>query len=235
MLTFMFLQTFQMIKRFWGIQEVVSRMRWVCKHMGGAPAQEPGILLPRGCRRTLFLPMAVRPLLGLGPRNDSCRPHRWSPAQSNMGHMVRASRRWGPAGQLGKPSRRCKRCFSPRELMGMTPGSTMTTIPTTRWCSSSTTFGPPGATRSSALAQPAQLHHTTTSRLVQVNTALQGEGRLCHLGLGAGFRAMRHPGNEVRQRPLKHIAAGCSADVILCSSQRNSKALAMCFIGISYS
>lgn len=71
-----------------------------------------------------------------------------------------------------KESLKCIRCFSPLEFIGMTPGSTITTTPTIRWCSSNTTLVTSG-TRSKASCSDPQSSATTTSRFVQVNTALQ--------------------------------------------------------------
>lgn len=79
----------------------------------------------------------------------------------------------GSSWSARKESRRCMRCFSPLELMGMTPGSTMTTTPTIRWCSSRTALVIRG-TRSSASCSEPHSSDTTTSRLVHVNTALRG-------------------------------------------------------------
>lgn len=73
-----------------------------------------------------------------------------------------------------KESLKCIRCFSPLEFIGMTPGSTITTTPTIRWCSSNTTLVTSG-TRSKASCSDPQSSATTTSRFVQVNTALQWE------------------------------------------------------------
>lgn len=77
-----------------------------------------------------------------------------------------------------KESLKCIRCFSPLEFIGMTPGSTITTTPTIRWCSSNTTLVTSG-TRSKASCSDPQSSATTTSRFVQVNTALQWEKRAC--------------------------------------------------------
>lgn len=80
----------------------------------------------------------------------------------------------GSSWSARKESRRCILCFSPRELMGITPGSTMTTTPTMRWCSSRTTLVTSG-TRSKASCSEPLSSATTTSRLVHVNTALRSE------------------------------------------------------------
>lgn len=71
-------------------------------------------------------------------------------------------------------SRRCILCFSPLELIGITPGSTMTTTPTIRWCSSRTTLVTRG-TRSKASCSEPLSSATTTNRLVHVKTALGRE------------------------------------------------------------
>ena len=75
------------------------------------------------------------------------------------------------------PSLRCMRCFSPLELMGTVPGSAITTMPTIKWCSSRTVFVIKG-TRSRASVSGPSSSATTTSKLVQVKTALESKLRL---------------------------------------------------------
>ena len=57
------------------------------------------------------------------------------------------------------------------ELIGTVPGSAMTTIPTTSWCSSKTMFVTRGTRSKASFSFPSN-SATTTSRLVHVNTAL---------------------------------------------------------------
>lgn len=77
---------------------------------------------------------------------------------------------WSPR----NPSLKCIRCFSPRELIGTTPGSTTTTTPTISCCSFNTDDVTSGTTSSASLSS-ASSSTTTTSRLVHVNTALGRE------------------------------------------------------------
>ncbi|MPC15699.1 hypothetical protein E2C01_008498 [Portunus trituberculatus] len=76
----------------------------------------------------------------------------------------------GSSWSARNPSLRCMRCFSPRELMGTTPGSTTTMTPTMIWCSSRTDEVISG-TRSRASYSAPSSSTTTTSKLVQLNTA----------------------------------------------------------------
>ena len=85
----------------------------------------------------------------------------------------------GSSWSARKASRRCMRCFSPRELIGTTRGSTTTTTPTTSWCSSNTMFVISGTT-SKASFSFASSSTTTTSKFVHVNTALE-----CKIEVGA--------------------------------------------------
>lgn len=80
------------------------------------------------------------------------------------------------------PSRKCMRCFSPREFIGTTPGSTTTATPTIRWCSSSTTFVINGTKSKASLSFPSN-SATTTRRLVHVNTALRYKSRNFHVNM----------------------------------------------------
>ena len=78
----------------------------------------------------------------------------------------------GSSWSARKPSLRCIRCFSPRELIGTTPGSTTTTTPTINCCSLSTDDVTRGTTSRASLSS-ASSSTTTTRRLVHVNTALR--------------------------------------------------------------
>ncbi|TNN44794.1 hypothetical protein EYF80_045006 [Liparis tanakae] len=83
----------------------------------------------------------------------------------------------GSSWSARKPSRRCMRCFSPRELMGMTPMSTTTTTPTI-----STTLVTSG-TRSRASCSEPSSSTTTTSRLVH-RSKFTPSGPLTSAGVG---------------------------------------------------
>ena len=77
----------------------------------------------------------------------------------------------GSSWSAKKPSLRCILCFSPLELIGTVPGSATTTIPTIKWCSSSTVFVINGTKSNASLSAPSN-SATTTNRFVHVKTAL---------------------------------------------------------------
>ena len=60
----------------------------------------------------------------------------------------------GSISSARKESRRFILCFSPREFIGMEPGSTTTTIPVTNWCSSSNTVVMTGTISSASFSSP---------------------------------------------------------------------------------